>query len=229
LDKQLLIFGAAESARLARYYFEQDAGRKVAAFVVDDEFLREDMAGGLPVVAFSEVTTRFPPRDYAMHVAVAYGGANSIRQRKFEACRAAGYELPSYVSTKAAVWPDLVHGENCLILEQASIQPTVRLGSNVLVGTGVRLAHAALVHDHASFTSANCIGGNCEIGERAFLGMGAIVRDHCKIGDDAIVAMGATVSRNLPAGGVILAPASVMADPGAAELIRESSFPDPGA
>ena len=184
----------------------------VVAFVVDDEYLREDSSGGLPVVPFSEAASRFPPADYEMYVAVALGRANSIRERKFDACRAAGYSLATYVSSKAAVWPDLTHGENCFICEGSSIQPLTRMGVNVTIGTGTRIAHGAVIGHHASFASNVCLGGNCEIGERAYFGLGAIVRDHCKVGSDSIVAMGATVVRDLPPESVLLAPPSTVAD-----------------
>ncbi len=226
--KNIVIFGAAESASLARHYLERDGARKVVAFVVDDEYLREDTAHGLPVAPFSEMTTRFPPAEYDAHVAVAWGRANSIRQRKYDACKAAGYTLASVVSEKASVFPDLVYGENTLVLEQSAVQPAVRLGNDVLVGTGVGVGHASVIADHVSLSSNVALGGSCRLGLRVYFGLCAVARDHCTIGDDAIVTMAAAVTRDLPAGAVLLAPTSTIADPETAEIVRQNSFPDPG-
>ncbi len=227
MSKDLLIFGAGEFATLTRFYFEYDGGRKVAAFVVDDEYARDDGLDGLPVVAYSEALRRFPPSECDVNVAIAYAGLNTVRQQKFETLRAAGYAMASYVSPKATVFPDLVLGENCLILEQASVQPTARIGQNVIVGPGSLVGHATFVQDHGYIASGVILGGNCEIGERCFLGLGAMVKDHCKIGSDSFVTMGACVTRDLPQKSVILAAKSEAADPVAAEYIREQYFPTP--
>ena len=42
--------------------------------------------------------------------------------------------MPSYISTKSATWPDLTVGSNCFILENQTIQPTVVIGNNVVLG-----------------------------------------------------------------------------------------------
>ena len=227
MEKNLLIFGVGECGALARFYFEQDSGRKVDGFVADDLYVKSDSFDGLPVIPLSETTGRFPPDDYEMHVAIAYGGSNAFRQRKFESCQAAGYTLASYVSTKAALWSGLIYGENCLILEHASVQPGARIGSNVVVGTGCRVAHGNVVKDHVYLSSQVCCGGNCEIGERSFFGLGSQVKELSKVGPDCFIAMGAAVTRDLPPKSVVLAPNSTIADPETAEFVRKRALPDP--
>ena len=226
MTKKLVIFGAGEFATLARFYFEQDGGRTVAAFVVDDDYFRETELEGLPIVPFSEAQHSHGPADYDMHIAISYAGLNSVRKKKFEECRRLGYSLPSYISSRATVWPGVVRGENCLILEQTAAQPTVRIDSNVLIGTGNQIGHRTHIRSHAYVSGGVCIGGNCVIGERSFLGLGAMVKDHSKIGDGSFVTMGAVVARDLPERSVILAPKNVVADKETAEFVLEQYFPD---
>lgn len=227
LNKKLLIFGAGEFAMLARFYFERDGGRTVAAFVVDEEYLRETRLEGLPVVPFREARRTHGPVEHDIYVAISCAGMNKVRQQKFEECRSLGYYLPSYISTKATVWPGVAEGENCMILEQTAVQPTARIASNVLIGPGNQIGHRSLVRSHVYISSGVCIGGNCEIGERSFLGLSATIKDHCKVGADSFVTIGAVVVRDLPPGSVILAPKSSPADQDTAELVREQYFPDP--
>lgn len=229
MNKKLLIFGAGEFATLARFYFERDGGRTVAAFVVDDEYCQEGQLEGLPIVPFSEARRTHGPADCDMHIAISYGAMNAVRQRKYDQCRELGYVLPSYISTRASVWPGVVEGDNCLILEQTALQPTARIESNVLIGTGNQIGHRTRVRSHAYISSGVCIGGNCTIGERAFLGLGAVIRDHCTIGDGSFVTMGALVTRSFPPRSVILAPKSVLADEATADFMFEQYFPEPRA
>lgn len=210
MSKPLVIFGSAEIAELAKFYFENDSEYRVVAFTVDDGFAVRDISHGLPLVPFSEVTRHFPPEEFEMHVALSYARLNRLRQEKYEQAKAAGYRLASYVSSKSATWPDLSVGDNCFILENQTIQPGVRIGHNVMIWSGNHLGHGTQIGDHTYVASHVVISGHCKIGQRNFLGVNATLRDFCTIGDDCFVAMGAAVARDMPNGSVVLAaPAEV--------------------
>src|SRR3546814_4532198 len=67
-----------------------------------------------------------------MHVALSYNRLNRLREDKYHSAKAAGYRLASYVCSRSVVWPDLSVGDNCFILENQTIQPTVKIGNNVM-------------------------------------------------------------------------------------------------
>ena len=131
--KQLIIFGSAEIAELAYYYFSNDSEYRVVAFTVDDSYVESEEFLGLPLIPFSQVNERFPPDQYDMHVALSYTRLNQLRQEKYEQAKLAGYSLASYVCSKSVAWPDLTIGDNCFILENQTIQPTVKIGNNVMI------------------------------------------------------------------------------------------------
>ncbi len=202
--RPLVIFGSAEIAELALYYFSNDSGYRVVAFTVDDAFVDRDTLHGVPLVPFSQVTQRFPPAQNQMHVALSYTKLNRLRQGKYEQAKAAGYELASYVCSKSVTWPDLAAGDNCFILENQTIQPTVRIGNNVMIWSGNHLGHGSVIGDHTYIASHVVISGHCKIGQRCFFGVNATVRDFCTIGDDCFIAMDASITRNLASGTVAL-------------------------
>lgn len=209
-ERELVIFGSAEIAELARFYFEHDGGRKVAAFTVDDAYVESGTFNGLPLVAWSEALKRFPPDRYDMHVALSYMKLNRIREAKFNQARAAGYTLPSYFCSKSVRWPDLIHGDNCFVLENQTIQPGVRLGDNVMLWSGNHIGHGSMIGDHTYFASHIVVSGHCQIGQRCFFGVNATLRDFLTIGDDCFIAMDASITRDLDAGSVALgSPATV--------------------
>lgn len=136
----IVIFGSAEIAELAHYYFSNDTPYRVVAFCVDDEYVDRSNVLNLPLVPFSELFKSFPPEQFDMHVALSYNKLNLLRQQKYEQAKSAGYSLKSYVCSKSATWPDLCVGDNCFILENQTIQPTVRIGNNVMIWSGNHLA-----------------------------------------------------------------------------------------
>lgn len=226
MARPLVIFGTAEIAQLARYYFENDSDRKVVAFTADDAFVEADEVQGLPVIPFSRIKEKFAPGEADMHVALSYRGLNKLRQEKFEQAKAAGYALASYVCSKSVTWPDISVGENCFILENQTIQPTVKIGNNVMIWSGNHLGHGCSIGDHTYIASHVVVSGHCKIGQRCFFGVNATLRDFLNIGDDVFIAMQAAVGQDVPAGAVVIGQGGEMfpADDRRAKVLKKKYF-----
>jgi sugar O-acyltransferase (sialic acid O-acetyltransferase NeuD family) len=224
--KPLVIFGSAEMARLARFYFEHDSEYRVVAFTVDDAQIDADDVEGLLLIPFGEVASKFPPGEAAMHVALSYRGLNSLRQAKYEQAKQAGYELASYVCSKSALWLDRSIGENCFILENQTIQPAVTIGNNVMIWSGNHLGHGSSISDHTYIASHVVISGHCKIGQRCFLGVNATLRDFLNVGDDVFVGMHAAVVQDVPAGSVVVGQSGEVlpADDRRAKFLKKKYF-----
>ncbi len=185
--KKLVIFGAGQTAEVAHFYFSNDSAYDVAGFTVDAEYITEESLYGLPVVPFEEVEETYPPEQYDLFVAVTYTGLNKIRAQKLSEAKAKGYHCPSYVSSRATVWPGLKHGENCLILEDNTIQPHVTIGDDVYLWSGNHIGHHTTVHDHVYIASHVVVSGAVEIGDYSFIGVNATLRDNIRIGRENLI------------------------------------------
>ena len=200
MAKPLVIFGSAEIAALAKFYFESDTDREVCCFSVDDDYLDKVSFEGLPLVPFSELVKRYPPHEFDAHVALSYVKLNSLRREKYEQMKAVGYSMASYVCSKSVIWPDAVIGENCFILENQTIQPNVIIGNNVTLWSGNHIGHGTRINDHVYLASHVVVSGHCVIGERSFIGVNATLKDFCNVGNDCFVAMGADVTVDMADG-----------------------------
>jgi len=204
-NKKLVIFGTGEIGMLARFYFDHDSDYEVVGFTADDEFVSVDSIEDIPLVPFSKVREQFPPSKFAMHVALSYKKLNQVRAEKYFAVKSLGYELPSYVCSKSVYWDDLSIGDNCFILENQTIQPTVKIGNNVMIWSGNHIGHGAIIGDHCYISSHVVIAGHAVIGERSFLGVNSAIKDFVSIGPDTFVTMNVAVTKNTEAGSVVLA------------------------
>lgn len=75
----------------------------------------------------------------------------------------------------------------------------ITIGDDVCFAPNVRiLAHDASMHQFLGYTKI----GRVTIGNRVFIGAGAIVLPGVTIGDDAVVGAGAVVTKDIPAGEV---------------------------
>jgi UDP-3-O-[3-hydroxymyristoyl] glucosamine N-acyltransferase len=91
-------------------------------------------------VPFEEVEQQFPTATYQMFVPMSFKKMNHLRAEKYDAAKRKGYELISYVSSKATVWPGFSCGDNCFIFEDNTIQPFVKIGTTSSCGAAITLA-----------------------------------------------------------------------------------------
>ncbi len=204
MNKKLIIFGTGEIAELAHFYFQNDSDYEVVAFSADDEYVDSSEFNNLPLIKKSELLRKFPAETYSVHVALSYKKLNQIREQKYLEIKEMGYSMPSYVCSKSVFWNDLDIGDNCFILENQTIQPTVKIGNNVMIWSGNHIGHASIIGDHGYISSHVVIAGHCEIGKRSFLGVNSTVKDFTKIGNDVFVAMDASVVKNVKDGEMVV-------------------------
>jgi sugar O-acyltransferase (sialic acid O-acetyltransferase NeuD family) len=193
--KGLIIFGTKAFAEIAHYYFTHDSEYSVAAFTVDAAYLREATFKGLPVVPFEEVGRHFPPDEFAMFVAVGIAKVNKVRAEKTAEAEAKGYQLASFVSSKADVAADLQLGPNTMIMERAGIQPFVRIGRNTVIWSTSRIGFRTHIGQHCWITCAIC-GESVTIGDFSFVGLNATIAPFVSVGKSNFIGAGALILKD---------------------------------
>ena len=182
MKKKLVIFGTNELAELSFYYFNNDSNYDVIAFCLDQQFIADSKFLGLPVVPFEDILELYPPNECSLFISLSYSKLNKLRKDKYLTAKHLGYNLPSYISSRASLLTQNPVGENCFILEDNTIQPFVKVGNNVTLWSGNHIGHHSLIKDHTFISSHVVISGGVEIGEQCFIGVNATLRDHIKVG-----------------------------------------------
>jgi sugar O-acyltransferase (sialic acid O-acetyltransferase NeuD family) len=200
--QKLIIFGTGQIAQVAHYYFSEDSDYEVTAFTVDTEFIKDDMAFGLPVLPFEDIESRLPPDGHDVFVAMGYGGVNGQRQAKVAEARGKGYRLAHYVSSRAWVWKGFEPRENLFLLEDNTVQPFVKIGENTTLWSGNHIGHHSRIGDNVFIASQVVISGAVTVGDNCFLGVNATVADNLTIGAHCVIGAGAVVTDNADARGV---------------------------
>ena len=198
-SEKLIIVGAGETAKIAHEYFTHDSPYEIAAFSVEQKFLKESEMRGLPVVPFEELANLYEPAKYKVFVAISYTQLNRIRARLYNAIKQKGFSAASYVSSSAFVWRNVEIGENCFIFENNVLQHKVKVGNNVILWSGNHIGHRTLIKDNCYISSHVVISGFCEVGENCFFGVNSCVGDKLKIARDCVIGAGAVVIRDTEA------------------------------
>jgi sugar O-acyltransferase (sialic acid O-acetyltransferase NeuD family) len=202
--RRLVIFGAGDIARLAHYYFTNDSTYEVVGFTVDRGFRTAAEFLDLPFVDTEEVAVRFPPDAHDMFVALSYAKMNRLRAEKYAAMKDAGYRLATYISSRCSYLAQTPPGDNCLILEDNTIQPFVRIGSNVTLWSGNHIGHDSTIEDHCFISSHVVVSGHVRVGQRCFIGVNATLRNSITIAPETLIGAGAVIMKDTQPKGVYL-------------------------
>ena len=193
---KVVVFGVSQWAELAHFYLRHDSPHDVVAFTLDREYIEGTEYKGLPVVPFDELENNYPPSDFKLFIPMSFKRMNHVRAEKYAEAKERGYELISYVSSKATTFPDFQCGDNCFIFEDNTIQPFVKIGSNVVMWSGNHIGHHSTIKDHVMITSHVVISGCCTIEPYCFFGVNATVRDETVIARETLVGMGVTILKD---------------------------------
>jgi sugar O-acyltransferase (sialic acid O-acetyltransferase NeuD family) len=183
-SKRVVLVGDSALAEIAYEYFQSDSDFEVVAFSVEREYLRREQLFDLPVVPFEDLEFHFAPVDHHVFVAISYGQLNRLRTRLKDAAKAKGYQLASYVSSRAFVWKNVEIGEHCFIFEDNTIQPFVKVGNNVVLWSGNHIGHHSVIRDNCFISSHVVVSGYCDIGENCFLGVNSTVANNVVVARD---------------------------------------------
>ena len=192
---KVVIFGTASFAELVHYYLSRDGRYDVVAFTVHRDRITSESFCGLPVVPFEELAQSHPPAAHEMFVAVGYRKVNQVRAAIYHEAKAKGYTLLTYVSPKCNNMAASI-GDNCFVFEDNTLQPFVRIGSNVIFWSGNHIGHHSTIGDHCYITSHVVVSGHCKVGPYCFLGVNATLRDSITIAESCVIGAGALIMKD---------------------------------
>jgi sugar O-acyltransferase (sialic acid O-acetyltransferase NeuD family) len=199
-----VVFGTGAYGRDAYAYFTHDSRIEIAAFTVDREYIKEELLFERPVIPFEEIQLAFPPEECGMFVALGYQRLNRLRAERFNRAKDKGYQLISYISSHATVWPGAAIGENCHIGPHCNVSAYAEVGDNVILGVGSVVSHYSVVKDHCFVGARVALSGSVTVEPYCFLGTGAIVRDSVAIARECVIGAGALILEDTEERGVYM-------------------------
>ena len=203
---KVIIFGAGKIADEAYFYLTNDSPHEIVAFTVDGAYLTAPEKLGLPVIAFEEIQDKYPPEDHKMFVAVGDQDLNRFRAQKYAEAKAKNYELVSYISSRAANLGNVEVGDNCFVLEFATIQPCATIGNDVFIWSGNHIGHHATIGDHCYIAGNAVISGNTVVGPYCFVGVTATIGHEVVIGAESFIGAGSLITKNAESKSVYITP-----------------------
>ncbi len=173
----------------------------VNLYFIDDNFSGSKLSG-IEVIDFNCFVTK---DNAAVVIAIADSKIRELITKKVEAV---GIEILS-ISASSHIQMDDVHiGCGSLICDNTMITSNVHIGKSFHMNIYSYIAHDCVVGDYVTFGPRVMCNGNVHIGEHAYIGTGAMIKQGTPakpliIGEGAIVGMGSVVTKSVPAYSVV--------------------------
>lgn len=172
------------------------SGREVVGLLDDDPRLVGTEVHGAPVLGPIACVRDHPETDL-----VVCAGKGSSRRAIVASLLALGIGREQYATV---VHPSVSLGTGCtvgvgsILLAGCVLTADVSVGDHVVCMPQVTLTHDDVLADYATLTAGVSLGGGVRVGEAAYIGMNASVREGCTVASDAVLGMGAVLLRDQP-------------------------------
>lgn len=172
-----------------------------AECVFVDDGLSADFCNGHAVMTFAEFRER-DADDKAIVLAIADGARRRVLALK---CREAGIGFLTVRGAPIIEMDDVMVGEGAIISPFVTFTSNIRIGAHFHANIYSYVEHDCVIGDYVTFGPSVRCNGNVEIGDGAYIGAGALIRQgapgrRLKIGKGAVIGMGAVVLGDVPAG-----------------------------
>jgi sugar O-acyltransferase (sialic acid O-acetyltransferase NeuD family) len=152
---------------------------------------------GVPVMALAEFESL--QRDRYFNIAV---GDSTIRAQLADSLEQSGARPYSMVASTAVVQSSSHIGEGAIICEFAMVTADATIGRYFHANLYCYVAHDCVVGDFVTLAPKVAVNGNVNIGQHAYIGTGAIIRNGTQgqpltIGEHATIGMGAVVTKDV--------------------------------
>ena len=202
------IFGASGCGRgimpLARQQRSAEGGEAAQLVFVDDA-PQADEINGHRILRYDEFLA-LPADQRWLAVAIA-----NSRVRETIAGRMAvdGVRPWSVSSRHGVIMDEVTLGEGALLSPFTCLTSNIRIGRYFHCNLYSYVEHDCVIGDFVTFAPGVQCNGNVWIGDHAYIGAGAIIRQGLpgkplRIGAGAVIGMGAIVTRDVPAGATVI-------------------------
>jgi len=156
-------------------------------------------ANGLPILSEDDFFAQDCDERY-FNVAI---GSGADRKRLAEACMARGARPFSLQALQTVVNDSNQIGEGAVICANSMVTANARIGKFFHSNIYSYVAHDCVIGDYVTFAPRVSCNGNVQIGDYAYIGTGAVIREGARgkplvIGEGAVVGMGAVVTKDVP-------------------------------
>lgn len=201
MKRCIAIYGASGFGReVMPLALDQHGGPDVTAVFVDD-----GLADGGKVLSFEDFLKRPEPvKEFVIAIA-----NSAVREKLADRCLSAGLASIDVRAANVVTLDDVAMGMGSILGPFALVTSTVTIGRFFHGNYHSYVAHDCVIGDFVTFGPGAKCNGNVHIGDHAYIGSGAVLKQGTPdrprlIGRGAIIGMGAVVTKDVAPGETVV-------------------------
>ena len=197
---RLVILGAGGHAAVVAEAAQLEGAWDDICFV-DDKYPDVSEIIGLRVVGDLSAVQELKADRVEFIVAI---GNNHVRLELHQKIASSGGHLVSVVHPSTTVSRSASVQPGTVIMAQAAINARTVIGVACIVNTGATIDHDCQIESGVHISPGANLAGGVSVGERAWIGIGAIVMNDVSIGPNAIIGASAAVITDVAANNTVV-------------------------
>ena len=154
------------------------------------EFMSYPLIGGIRQLGQTVL-----PKEYDVVIAV---GNNHIRAKLYDQAKKLGFHLPCIYHPSASIIRFTDIEEGSVFFAQTVVNAGSKIGKCTIVNTSASVDHDCLLGDFVHISPGANLGGNTNVGDYSWIGIGSCTRHGIDIGSQCMIGAGAVVVKNIP-------------------------------
>ena len=206
--KCIAVYGASGMGREVMPLVREQYGDRCATIV----FVDDGAANGSSILSFDEFA-KLPHSEKFVTIAIA---DSKIRERLSLRCAHAGIQPINIRAANAIIMNNVTLGEGVILCSFTHITSDIHIGRHFHANYYSYVAHDCVIGDFVTFAPGAKCNGNVHIGDHAYVGSGAVIKQGTPdkprvIGASATIGMGAVVTNDVAPGATVVGnPARVL-------------------
>ncbi len=185
----LIIFGASGHGKVVADIAEKKGYDEICFLDIDASI---QQCGKYKVYERPDQITRLQDKE----LFVAIGNA-MIRQRIMNDWIKQGYRFATLIHPDAIVADDVEIGEGSVVMAGVVINSNACIGKGCIINTCSSVDHDCIVEDYSHISVGAHLAGTVHVGERSWVGIGAVVSNNLTICSDCMIGAGAVVVKDI--------------------------------
>lgn len=204
-SKLIGVFGASGFGREVMPLVREQFRGHSATFVFVDDNPSAAQINGYPVFSYPEFLTCSATEK---HITIAIADY-LIREKLTMRCIADAIPIFDVVAHNAITFDHVDIGSGSIICPFVTLTSNIKIGQSFHANIYSYVAHDCIIGDFVTFAPAVKCNGNVFIDDFVYVGTGAIIKQGIldkplRIGKGAVIGMGAVVTKDVPAGAVVV-------------------------